>query len=326
MNQAPHHHHVADLNLLRLFVALAEERHVTRAGERLFLSQPAASGGLKRLRAQFDDPLLVRQGSELRLTPRAEALYAAIAPRLRQLDAEVSAATPFEPGRDAHSFQLGATDAVAFALLPPLLARLRQEAPRCDLSMRTGDHRTLPAMLAQGEIGLALGFLGQDLPANARLRVLRHADWVLLRDPASPPVETLEDFCARSHALISPRGDLSGLVDALLHQQGLQRRVVVGVSSFALLSAVLPGTDLVATVPDFVGERLAIRARLAVDQPPVAPAPMPNAMAWTEAQDRDPAERWFRGVVVETFNGVFGPARPMPAAGEAPGETAGQAA
>ncbi|EFH09824.1 LysR family transcriptional regulator [Pseudoroseomonas cervicalis] len=300
--------HLPDLNLLRLFVALAEERHVTRAGERLFLSQPAASGGLKRLRAQFGDPLLVRQAGELRLTPRAEALYAAIAPRLRQLDAEIAAATPFDPAQDARSFVLGATDAVAFALLPPLLARLRRQAPLCGVSVRTGDHRTLPAMLAQGEIGTALGFLGQDLPANARMRVLGHSDWMLLRDPATPPVTSLEEYCARPHALISPRGDLGGLVDALLRQQGLSRRVVVGVSSFALLSAVLPGTDLVATVPDFVAERLSLRG-LAAQATPISPAALPHAMAWTEGQDRDPAERWFRGLLGEIFTEVFGRAQ-----------------
>ncbi len=298
--------HLPDLNLLRLFVALAEERHVTRAGERLFLSQPAASGGLKRLRAQFGDPLLVRQAGELRLTPRAEALFAAIAPRLRQLDAEIAAATPFDPAQDARSFVLGATDAVAFALLPALLGRLRQQAPLCGVSVRTGDHRTLPAMLAQGEIGTALGFLGQDLPANARMRVLGHAEWRLLRDPATPEVGSLEDYCARPHALISPRGDLGGLVDAQLRQQGLSRRVVVGVSSFALLSAVLPGTDLVATVPDFVADRLSLRTGLVVQATPISPAVLPHAMAWTEAQDRDPAERWFRGLLGSVFTEVFG--------------------
>ncbi|MCQ4162209.1 LysR family transcriptional regulator [Roseomonas sp. GC11] len=305
MSQTPHNGHLPDLNLLRLFVALAEERHVTRAGERLFLSQPAASGGLKRLREQFGDTLLVRQGGELRLTPRAETLYAAIAPRLRQLDAEIAAATPFAPETDARDFHLGCTDSAAFALISPLLARLQVEAPLCNLAIHVGDFRTLPVMLSQGEIGVALGYIGQDLPANARMRVLRHSGWVLLRDPQTAPVTSLEDYCARRHALISPRGDLSGLVDALLEQQGLSRRVVLGVSSFALLAAALPGTDLVATVPDYVAAQLAMRKGLAIDPTPMAPAPVPYSLVWTEAQDRDPAQRWFRGVLLEVFNQAF---------------------
>ncbi|MDJ0389398.1 LysR substrate-binding domain-containing protein [Roseomonas sp. E05] len=295
-----------DLNLLRLFVALVEERHVTRAGERLFLSQPAASGGLKRLREQFQDPLLVREGHDLRVTARAQALYDTIAPRLEDLAAAVAAGSPFDPASDSRTFRLGCTDAVAYAILPPLLARLREAAPNCRLAVRIGDFRSLPGLLLHGEIGTALGYLGEELPANARIRVLRHAQWVLLRDPATPPVATLDDYCARLHAMVTPRGELEGFVDALLHQQGRSRRVVLGVSSFGLLSVALPGSDLVTTLPDFVGERLRLRAGLTIEPPPIAPPPLPNALAWSDAQDRDPAERWFRQQVTDAFTGVFG--------------------
>lgn len=294
-----------DLNLLRLFVALVEERHVTRAGERLFLSQPAASGGLKRLREIFQDPLLVREGQELRLTSRAQDLYAVIAPRLAALTAGIAAATPFEPSRDARSFRLGCSDAVGFAILPPLMARLRQEAPLCGLAIRIGDFRTLPGWLAHGEIDLALGYLGDELPANARIRVLRHSGWLILRDPATPSVAGIDAYCARPHVLVTPRGDMSGFVDAVLRQQGRSRRVVLSVSSFGLLSAALPGTDLVTTVPDFVGQRLAARAGLTTEVPPVAPDIIANSIAWSDSQDRDPAERWFRQLVIETFEGTF---------------------
>lgn len=296
-----------DLNLLRLFVALVEERHVTRAGARLFLSQPAASGGLRRLREIFHDPLLVREGQELRVTARAQELYAAIAPRLEDLTAAVFAATPFDPASDARTFRLGCTDAVAFAILPPLLARLRRSAPRSDLAIRISDSHHLPGLLTHGEIDLALGYLGDELPANARMRVLRRSGWVVLRDPATPSAATLDAFCARPHVLVSPRGDLSGFVDAMLRQQGRSRRVVLAVGSFSLLSVAVPGTDLITTVPDFVGERLAARAGLVMEAPPLAPEPISNGMAWSDAQDRDPAERWFRQEVAEAFAGAFGP-------------------
>ncbi|HWL80251.1 MAG TPA: LysR family transcriptional regulator [Roseomonas sp.] len=295
-----------DLNLLRLFVALVEERHVTRAGARLFLSQPAASGGLKRLREQFQDPLLVREGHDLRVTVRAQQLYDSIAPRLEDLASAIHAVSPFDPARDSRTFRLGCTDAVAYAILPPLFARLREVAPLCQLTVRVGDFRTLPGLLLHGEIGAAVGYLGEELPANARIRVLRHAQWVLVRDPATAPVISIDDFCARQHAMVTPRGDLEGFVDALLRQQARTRRVVLGVSSFGLLSVALPGSDLVATVPDFVAERLQLRVSLASEAPPVAPPPLPNALAWRDAEDRDPAERWFRQQVTEAFTGAFG--------------------
>lgn len=295
-----------DLNLLRLFVALMEERHVTRAGNRLFLSQPAASGGLKRLREQFGDPLLVREGQELRPTDRACELYEAIAPRLCDLAAALAAGSSFNPAADGRTFRLGCTDAVAFFILPPLLRRLREAAPRCELALRVADYQSFPALLAHGEISAALGYLGEELPANARMRVLRHARWRTLRDPSTPSISGLDSFCARPHALVTARGDLGGMVDDLLRQQGRSRRVVLGVNSFALLGAALPGTDLITTVPDYVAERLALRAGLAAEEPPVGLPSLPNALAWSGARDRDPAEHWFRQQVADAFTGVFG--------------------
>ncbi|MFC3123859.1 LysR substrate-binding domain-containing protein [Pseudoroseomonas globiformis] len=295
-----------DLNLLRLFVALVEERHVTRAGNRLFLSQPAASGGLKRLREQFNDPLLVREGHELRVTERAQQLYDSLAPRLAELAGALHAASEFDPGRDSRLFSLGCTDAVAFAILPVVLAALRREAPLCRMTLRIGDYRSLPPMLAHGEVGAVLGYLGEELPANARMRVLHHAHWLVLRDPATPPAGALDDFCARPHVLVTGRGELHGVVDAQLAQQGRARRVVLGLSSFALLTAALPGTDLIATVPDFVAHRLALRAGLVTEPAPVSPQILPNALAWSDTEDQNPAERWFRSQVIAAFASVFG--------------------
>ena len=140
-----------DLNLLRLFVALMQERHVTRAGERLFLSQPAASGGLKRLREQFHDELLVREGQELRPTPRAEELYgtrraplpapaAEISQELegigpvRSYFVDVSPATASQPPLPQPTLtgRIGRTLAVAGSGLPYMLGlrRSRRTAPR----------------------------------------------------------------------------------------------------------------------------------------------------------------------------------------------------
>jgi len=86
-------------------------------------------------------------------------------------------------------------------------------------------------------------------------------------------------------------------VDALLRTEGRERRVVLGLGSFTLLAAALPGTDLVATVPDFIGRRLAQRAGLVMELPPVTPASTSNALVWNGSRDQDPAERWFRDTV-----------------------------
>lgn len=292
----------ADLGQLRILVALVEEANVTRAARRLGMSQPAASAALARLRDSLRDDILVRQGQRMVPTARALELAEAARPHLAALQAAWAGARPFDPATDARLFRLGCTDAVALALLPSLSARLAAAAPRCDLSLRIGDYRSLPGMLETGEAGTIAGWLRDDPAASTRIRVLRHAPWVMLRDAASPAIAgDIAAFCVRPHALVTPAGDLNGPMDRLLAERGLARRVALGVSQFALLLAVLPGTDRLATVPDFVAWRLAALGSLAIEPLPLPLPPVTNNLAWRAGQDRDPAERWFREAILQAF-------------------------
>lgn len=295
--------HRLDLNLLMAFAVLMEERSVTRASQRLFLSQSTTSGALSRLREFFQDELLVRSGSGLEPTARAVGLLEAVRPHLAGLSEAVARAVPFDPASDRRVFRLGCTDAFAFAALPQVSAQLRAKAPACDLVVHIGDHRTLPGLLAGNEVSLIAGDLREDPAANAKVRVLRQTPWVLLRDAASPPIDgDLDRFCAREHVLVTPLGDLHGFVlDDLLDGLGRKRRVPLGVTSFAILLAVLPGTDIVATVPDYVAPPLAELGRLSIEEPPIPLPPLPKAMAWGPAVDRDEAEGWFRDLVADAF-------------------------
>ncbi len=290
-----------DLNLLNALVVLVEERSTVAAARRLGLAQSTVSGSLAKLRETFGDELLVRHGRALEPTVRAMELLAACKPHLEGLTSAIGAVTPFDPGTDSRTFTLGCTDAVAFAALPALASVMRRLAPHCDLSVRVGDYRALPGMLAAGEISTALAYLRDDPPATAKVRVLRHSPWVVLRDPSSPPIDGLADFCSRPHVLVTPAGDLSGFVDDQLKHTINARRVVLGVSSFALLLAVLPGTDMVSTVPDFLAGAIARIGGLAIDPCPVAVPMVTNTLAWRAVTDRDPGERWFRAQVDAAF-------------------------
>ena len=283
-----------DLNLLPVFVALMRERSVTRAGQALFLSQPAASAALARLRAAFHDELFVRNGNALEATPRAEALMAELEPALRAVAGAVAGATPFDPATDARVFRIGWSDDVAIAALP-LLPRLREAAPHCRLVLRTANFRTIPAMLESGEIGTAVGFMADDLPATAKQRVLRRGGYRVVRDAASPGPVDLDAYCARPHVLVTARGDLGGFADEALERLGRSRRVVLGLPDFGMLRQVLLGSDLLCTVSDALAEALARagrgRAALAAD-----PLPFPRgrigrcgwrgAACWTTTRAR----------------------------------------
>ena len=287
-----------DLNLLPVFVALMRERSVTRAGRALFLSQPATSAALARLRETFKDELFIRSGRALEPTPRAEALMAELGPALLTIAGTLYGATPFDPAVDARTFRVGWSDDVAIAAMP-LLARLRSAAPLCRLVIRSANFTTIPAMLASGEIGTAVGFMNDDLPATARQRVIRRGGFRVLRDAATPPVD-LEAYCTRPHVLVTARGDLEGFADAALEKLGRSRQVVLGLPDFGLLWRVLVGSDLLCTVSDALADILMERINergLAADP---LPFPSPQSvvrMAWRAALDQDPAEIWLRGQI-----------------------------
>jgi LysR family transcriptional regulator, mexEF-oprN operon transcriptional activator len=293
-----------DLNLLPIFIALMRERSVTRAGRALFLSQPAASAALARLRAAFGDELFVRNGNALDATPRAEALMAELEPALRAVAGAVAGATPFDPATDARVFRIGWSDDVAIAAMP-LLPRLREAAPHCRFVLRAANFLTVPAMLDSGEIGTAVCFMGDDLPATAKQRVLLRGNYRVLRDAASPGPVDLDAYCARPHVLVTARGDLTGFADASLERLGRSRRVVLGLPDFGLLRQVLLGSDLLCTVSDALAEALVAQnggeRRLAADSLPFSREDWTVRMAWRGVLDHDPGEAWLRARIVEAM-------------------------
>lgn len=295
-----------DLNLLPVFAALMRERSVTRAGQALFLSQPATSAALARLREALKDELLVRNGRTLEPTARATQLLADLQPCLEVLARTLGEATPFDPATDHRTFRVGCTDDVAVALLPALTNRLRESAPRCDLVLRQANYRTIPQMLESGEIGTAVAYMSDDLPATAKQRVVRRGGFVVVRDASTPGPVDLESYCARPHVLVTPQGDLHGFADALLEGVGRSRRVVLGLPDFGLVRRAILGTDMLCTVPDFLARALAEFGGMAADPLPLErPASWPSnvevRMAWRATVDHDPAEEWLRARIVEAL-------------------------
>ncbi|PID35795.1 MAG: LysR family transcriptional regulator [Rhodobacterales bacterium] len=292
-----------DLNLLSALIALVEERSTVRAAARLHLAQSTVSGILARLREVFDDEILVRNGRVLEPTVRALELVRTAKPHMDALAAAVGATLEFDPGQDHRAFHLGCTDGVAYALLPKLTRILQETAPQCELVVRIGDFRTLPDMLATGEITTAVGYLRDNLSATTRVMTLFNAEWVVIRDAKQPPVTGLEDFCDRPHAIVTPRGNLTGFVDEKLAELGRSRHVAVGLSQFSLLLATLTGNDLIATVPDFIARSLQDFGGFAIDPCPVDVSPVANRLAWVSTAQQDPSQIWFRDLIKGTFQG-----------------------
>ena len=282
-----------DLNLLIVFETLMHERSVTRAAEKLFLGQPAISAALARLRSLFDDPLFVRTGRSMEPTARAQEIATLLSPALDSISTAVSRAADFNPATSSTVFRIGLSDEVEFALLPPLIKRLRAEAPGVVLVVRRTNYLLMPAMLASGEISVGVSYTA-ELPANAKRKTLRRSKPKVLRADSVPGALSLDDYCARPHAMVSFAGDLGGFVDEELAKLGRKRRVVLAVPQFNGLGQLLAGTDLVAMVPDYTAAALTAAGGLRAEDPPMPTQSFELSMAWRGAQDNDPAERWLR--------------------------------
>jgi LysR family transcriptional activator of mexEF-oprN operon len=285
-----------DLNLLRVFAVVAAEGSVTRAAARLYLTQPAVSAALRRLATFVGAELFARQGRGLALTARGEGLLAAARRHLGPLVEAVRAPAGFDPKTSTATVRLGMPEA-AEGLLPPLLARLRAEAPRMQTVVVTVQFRTVEEALLSRRVDVAL-CVADEMPRSIVRRPLLSGGFVCLYDPRFAKVGrrlTEADYFAHEHVIVSYAGDLRGIVEDLL---GKARTVRVSVPSFAFVGDVVEGSALLATVPRSHAQHL-LRTR-----PELRTAPLPLDldgstidMLWARVTDDDPTLAFVRGLV-----------------------------
>lgn len=290
-----------DLNLLPIFIALLEERSVTRAADRLGMTQSALSNALARLRAVLHDPLFIRERYGMRPTPKAEALAPQLRSALATLDGLVLGQQAFDPARADHLVTIAPNSYVEFVFVPALAARLRERAPGIRL-------RTVPygADLAEtgitsGDTALVLGRIS-DAPDNLVVQhiaddglacVVRADHPVIGRRLSKGQYERLK------HVNLLPPGRLRAGLFQALERQGLKRDVAVTVTHFMSIPEVIAATDYCATLPRLICRRLASDARLKVLPTPVDLGTFPMHMAWHVRHRDDPAHRWLRNLAAE---------------------------
>ncbi len=291
-----------DLNLLKAFDALYSERHVTRAGSRIGLSQSAMSGALIRLRALLDDELFVRTASGMQPTPRADDLAGPVSDALRLIRGALRA-DGFDPSTAGQAFTIAMSDYAAFVLLPPLLARLATAAPHIDVRVRGifGRDEALE-LLDSGEANLAIGFPA-DTPARILTCPLIEEEFTCIARPGHAAFADgagLEAFAAATHLLVSPEGDHMGLVDRELAKRGFERRVSLSLPQFLVAPFVIAETDMVATLAARVARRFAqIGTGIALHRPPIALPGWRILMMWHRRTDSHAANAWLRVIVAE---------------------------
>jgi DNA-binding transcriptional LysR family regulator len=283
----------SDLNLLKALNALIETRSVTRAAERLGLTQPAVSGMLTRLREMFDDPLFIRTQRGILPTPRAEALAAPLRQVLNGIETLLMPQT-FDPATASMTVRIAATDYAQEAILVPLMALLSREAPDIRLSVRPVEMESLSAQMESGALDMAL--ITPEMASDTmRCRTLFEETYVCIMREEHPEARQpldLERFCAVNHALMSHDGSrFQGATDLALKAAGRSRRVVAAVPSFLVLIELVRQSDLVALVPARLVEK---SHGLLVQPPPLAVSGFTKVLTWHERLQEDPAQKWLR--------------------------------
>lgn len=290
-----------DLNLLLALDALLTERNVTRAARRLHLSQPALSARLQRLRAIFGDPLLLPAQRGMIPTQRALELREPLREALEKLHAVVAERTPFDPSQADLIVNIAASDYVQCALLRPLMAALKRNAPHMRPAWRQLNAPALFDQMERTEVDLAIMTI-TTVPRTLRSRTLFNERYVFIARRGHPRVRRsldLDTFAALEHVVVSPRGGgFSGPADVALQAHHRSRRVALSVATFLIVPEIVAQSDLVAVVP----ERL-VRGRgdhLVVREPPLSIPGFTMGMVWHERTTAHPAHRWFR----DTLAGV----------------------
>ncbi|WP_165311263.1 LysR family transcriptional regulator [Vibrio ziniensis] len=291
-----------DLNLLRVFDTLMDEKNVSRAAEKLSVSQPAVSGMMTRLRHSLDDQLFIRSQHGIVPTIRAQELSVPIKKLLRELDA-VLEPTLFDPQTAKLTLSIAATDYSLRAIVEPFLLALREQAPNIKVSVRWINEHELFEQMERGIIDLALT-TPEASPVDLRAKTLFDETYVCVLRDEHPLLEdntlALEQFCSIDHAIVSyVGGAFEGMTDQVLRSLGKQRRVVLSVPSFLSLVNILKTSDLCAVVP----RRLItnVQGLTTVNLPFEVPG-FTKIMAWHERTHDSDAHRWIRDSIVELCN------------------------
>lgn len=286
-----------DLNLLVALNALLEEKHVSRAADRINLSQPATSRALARLREMFKDPLLVKGKSGMTLTARAEELYEPLQSILREVGQMVSPVTT-EPAAMQGEIVIATRDYELATILPPAISKITALAPNLKISIVPiiGDDFS---PLENHHVDFILAGTEKSSAALHRSTICDES-FVCLTARNNRLVGkrlTLATFLKMKHCLITTSNVGTGIVDSLLAAKNVKRNVVLRIPHFLAAASVVAHTDLIITLPRSLAEKLAKEQGLKLHEPPLKIPKFPLYLYWHARNQTNPVHQFVRKII-----------------------------
>jgi len=293
------------LHDLRTLSVVLRERNLTRAAELLDTTQPAISKILARLRTHFGDPLVIRNGHAMQLTPKAVEMTESLCNLLKASDG-LCATPAFDPSNSDRVFKLLVTDVGTIVFLPPLLTRIASEGGKLSLRAVPLDSRHFELKLESGDADLALGAFPAAPSALRRQRLYfaRYVSVARKHHPKLSRLRTSTGFCAAHHIIVmaSDLGHAAHrVVQHALEAEIAPKRILLRMSSFIAAAIIASRTDGVATVPEHVAIHLAEQLGLATFNPPIPLPQFEIAQYWHERSHRDPGHQWLRTACFDLF-------------------------
>jgi len=307
-----------DLNLLVYLDALLRERSVTQAANQLNLSQPAMSNGLRRLRALFDDPLLVRTSEGMTPTERALELQPTVREVLSRIDRAVQPRTAFEPDTATRVFRIMASDYAESTLLPAVLGKLRNLAPGLTLDIMTPSDVSF-LDVEQGKVDMLINRF-DAMPQSFHQILLWDDTFSCVLSPQNPVLQewTLDNYLLANHVWVSKTGmgvgvgvdpsDVQrlGWVDVALNRLGKKRQIRVFTRHYQSAMPLAEQNDLIVTLPTRAALLKRDNPRVVLREPPLEIPPLQLKMAWSPLLQHHPANRWLRKLIADTARELTG--------------------
>ncbi|WP_162850337.1 LysR family transcriptional regulator [Rhodococcus jostii] len=285
------------MNLLVGLDALLSERSVSRAAKQLSVGQPAMSGTLSRLRKLFDDPLLVRDGSSMTLTPLAESLTYLVHDILGSIETLVAVRAPFDAATDTRTFTIHASDYVTLVLLRSFIRTAADQAPNVRINIAPPQANYFdPLREAQADLVIIPREIvghGGTAYAGTPLFTDRHICVVATDHPVVGDVMSREQFSALPH-LSATGGIPPSFAETQLDAISLPLRIEASTTSYLAAPFLLEGTQMVAVLYERLARALRDSAGIRLLEPPVPLAPITEMMYWHPRHSDDPGHRWLR--------------------------------
>ncbi|MFP3544119.1 LysR substrate-binding domain-containing protein [Rhizobium sp. SIMBA_035] len=290
-----------DLNLMPVFLALMDERNVTRAAERLGITQPALSNALNRLRETLRDPLFIRERYGMRPTQLAEEMAPVVRTALAQFDELILGQQQFDPAEASRLFTLAPNSYAEFVLMPEVVARLRERADGIKLRLIPFGSDLAETGAVSGSTEMVIGRI-TDPPDNIVVQHLMDDGLACVVRAGHPDIGdsiSKEQYERLKHVNVLPPGRLRAGLFQALEQRGLRREVAVSVTHFLAVPEMIAATDYCTTLPSQICRRLARDPRLKILPAPADLGTFPVEIAWHVRYRHDPAHRWLRSLIAE---------------------------